>query len=578
MDHSLPLISTLVIAFTLALVLGYAAERIFRAPALVGYLLAGIAAGKYTPGVFADPALAGQLSEIGVMLLMFGVGLHFSFGDLLKVKGIAVPGAVLQMTIATLLGGAAAHFLWGWHWGEALVLGMCLSCASTVVLIKALEVRGILSSRDGQIAVGWLVVEDIATVVILVLLPVLASLSGSGEQSLSAGDVLWLIAKTLFNVAAFAALMLLIGRRVLPLALGAIARTGSRELFTLFILAAALGVAYGAAGIFSVSFALGAFFAGAVMRESSLAHRAASETLPFQDAFSVLFFVGVGMMFDWHILVESPLQLLAVLIVILAGKSLTAFALVHLMGHPLRTALTVSAALAQIGEFSFILAVEAQSLGLADGHTVNLIVGAAILSIALNPVLFSSLPRVRSLLTKRWEWARRAARREQPLRIADGVPEASGGQLVLIAGSTPAAFGVMRRLSASGAAVCGLVHGEKEAERLRESGIRAMHGSGTDAQMLLRAGVMSARLLVIFEAPSEALRIAEIARALNAELHVTAVGGDEELWKEIPEKSGLRFICPEEAAVRHIAETVRSALEKGTGAGMPAGRSAAAEG
>jgi CPA2 family monovalent cation:H+ antiporter-2 len=578
MEHSLPLISTLVIAFTLALVLGYAAERIFRAPALVGYLAAGIAAGEYTPGVFADPELAEQLSEIGVMLLMFGVGLHFSFGDLLKVKGIAVPGAVLQMAIATLLGGTAAHFFWGWHWGAALVLGLCLSCASTVVLIKALEVRGILSSRDGQIAVGWLVVEDIATVVILVLLPVLAGLSGSGGQSLSAAEVLWLIAKTLFNVAAFIALMLLIGRRVLPLALGAIARTGSRELFTLFILAAALGVAYGAAGIFSVSFALGAFFAGAVMRESSLAHRAASETLPFQDAFSVLFFVGVGMMFDWHILVESPLELLTVLAVILIGKSLTAFALVHFMGYPLRTSLTVGAALAQIGEFSFILVVQAQSLGLADKNAVNLIVGAAILSIALNPVLFSSLGRARALLTKRWEWARRAARREEVFRVEDGAAEPAGERSVLVVGSSPAACGVMRRLSAAGVPVCGLVHGEKEAAGLREGGIRALTGSGTDAQKLLTAGVMNARLMVIFETPAEALRIAEIARTLNAGLPVTAVGGDEGLWKEVPEKSGLHFICPEEAAVRYIADTVRSALENGTGAGTPAGRRAAAEG
>lgn len=263
MEHSLPLISTLVIAFSLALVFGFLAERLFKAPPLVGYLLAGIAAGKYTPGVFADAALAQQLSEIGVMLLMFGVGLHFSVRDLMNVKGIAVPGAVLQMFIATLLGGLVAHFVWDWHWGDALVLGMCLSCASTVVLLKALEVRGILQSMDGQIAVGWLVVEDVATVLILVLLPPLAGLLGSdAAPGITGKDIAIQIAITIGNVIAFIAVMMLVGRRVLPWIMAQVARTGSRELFTLFVLAAAVGIAYGASAIFNVSFALGAFFAG----------------------------------------------------------------------------------------------------------------------------------------------------------------------------------------------------------------------------------------------------------------------------------------------------------------------------
>ncbi|WP_423838107.1 cation:proton antiporter, partial [Sutterella wadsworthensis] len=442
MDHSLPLISTLVIAFSLALVFGFIAERVFRSPALVGYLLAGIAAGKYTPGVVADAALASQLSEIGVMLLMFGVGLHFSLKDLWSVKSVAVPGAVLQMTIATALGACFAHWFFDRHWAEAIVLGVSLSCASTVVLLKALDVRGKLTSPDGRIAVGWLVVEDIATVLILVLLPPFANLMMPGTPGASTrlanADILWMIGQTLFNAALFVVVMLVVGRRVLPWAMGQVARTGSRELFTLFVLAAAVGVAYGASEIFHVSFALGAFFAGMVMRESRFAHRAATESLPLQDAFSVLFFVGVGMLFDWHILLESPLEVLTVLLIILFGKSIGAFGLVYFMRYPLHTAMIAAVALAQIGEFSFILIGQAVELGLADMSTVNLVVAGAILSIALNPGLFWAEPHISRWLTSRFAWARRAAMRHAPYESlpADTEAEKLQGQAV-VAGSGP---------------------------------------------------------------------------------------------------------------------------------------------
>ncbi|MCI5850203.1 MAG: cation:proton antiporter, partial [Sutterellaceae bacterium] len=459
MDHSLPLISTLVVAFSLALVFGYIAERFLKTPPLVGYLLAGIAVGQHTPGVYADQTLASQLSEIGVMLLMFGVGLHFSFKNLLKVKGIAVPGAVLQMVCATLLGGAITHFFWGWHWGEALVLGLCLSCASTVVLIKALEVQGIQNTMDGQIAVGWLVVEDIATVVILVLLPVFAKIVKDSSASVSVPDVLWAVLVTLFNVAAFVAIMLLVGRRLLPWGLKQISRTGSRELFTLFVLAVALGVAFGAAEIFHVSFALGAFFAGTVMQESSYAHRAASETLPFQDAFSVLFFVGVGMMLDWHILLQSPIQVLVVLLIIMLGKSAVAFTLVHLLQYPLHTSLTVSASLAQIGEFSFILVVEAMGLGLADRNTVNLIVGAALFSIALNPVVFGLIPQVKEKMKERWAWAKAADERKPAFSVLeeDEAEEAAAKSSMLVVGDSPFALLLMKSLHEAGMPIVAVV-------------------------------------------------------------------------------------------------------------------------
>ncbi|MDR0440204.1 MAG: cation:proton antiporter, partial [Candidatus Accumulibacter sp.] len=416
MEHEFTLITTIAAGFGLALALGFLAERL-RVPALVGYLVAGIIIGPATPGFVADVALASQLSEIGVMLLMFGVGLHFSLKDLLAVKRIAIPGAVAQMGLATLLGTLVAA-LWGWDWGGSFVFGLSLSCASTVVLLKALEALGVLESMNGRIAVGWLVVEDLATVLILVLLPPLAGILGGGAPAVaeSAGqESLWItIGKTLLQVSAFIVLMLVAGRRIIPLLLWQVARIGSRELFTLSVIATAIGIAYGASVWFSVSFALGAFFAGMVMRESEFSHRAAEESLPLRDAFSVLFFVAVGMLFEPGILVEAPFKVFAAVAIIILGKSLAATALVLLFRYPMHTALTVAASLAQIGEFSFILAGLGMSLHLMPKEGMNLILAGALISIAVNPLVFMAVAPLRRWLLERYEFARHLEERENP--------------------------------------------------------------------------------------------------------------------------------------------------------------------
>lgn len=562
MEHSLPLISTLVIAFSLALVFGFLAERLFKAPPLVGYLLAGIAAGQYTPGVFADPALAHQLSELGVMLLMFGVGLHFSVKDLLSVKFIAIPGAVLQMFIATLLGGLVAHFAWGWHWGEALVLGMCLSCASTVVLLKALEVRGILPTHNGQIAVGWLVVEDIATVLILVLLPPLAGLLGSQPSSAITGqDIAIQIAITLGNVAAFIAVMFLIGRRLLPWLMTQVARTGSRELFTLFVLASAVGIAYGASAIFSVSFALGAFFAGMVMRESRFAHRAATESLPLQDAFCVLFFVGVGMLFDWHILIDAPLSVLTILLIIMLGKSLAAFGLVYFLRYPLQTALIVSASLAQIGEFSFILVAQARELGLADDYTVNLIVGAAILSIALNPVVFSLIPRLTLQLTSRWGWAREAALREAPFeKMDDDTPTDQLRHQIVLTGDTSLLVPLATQLYRDNQTIVVVTANQTAATTLDEIGIKVIAGDPCDATTLIHAHLQHAELLMVLDNRTTSIHIIETARTIKTDLPITVIASDPGIWADVPGYDHVRFVNTETLTASALSLSVSDAI------------------
>lgn len=562
MEHSLPLISTLVIAFSLALVFGFLAERLFKAPPLVGYLLAGIAAGQYTPGVFADPALAHQLSELGVMLLMFGVGLHFSVKDLLSVKFIAIPGAVLQMFIATLLGGLVAHFAWGWHWGEALVLGMCLSCASTVVLLKALEVRGILPTHNGQIAVGWLVVEDIATVLILVLLPPLAGLLGSQPSSAITGqDIAIQIAITLGNVAAFIAVMFLIGRRLLPWLMTQVARTGSRELFTLFVLASAVGIAYGASAIFSVSFALGAFFAGMVMRESRFAHRAATESLPLQDAFCVLFFVGVGMLFDWHILIDAPLSVLTILLIIMLGKSLAAFGLVYFLRYPLQTALIVSASLAQIGEFSFILVAQARELGLADDYTVNLIVGAAILSIALNPVVFSLIPRLTLQLTSRWGWAREAALREAPFeKMDDDTPTDQLRHQIVLTGDTSLLVPLATQLYRDNQTIVVVTANQTVATTLDEIGIKVIAGDPCDATTLIHAHLQHAELLMVLDNRTTSIHIIETARTIKTDLPITVIASDPGIWADVPGYDHVRFVNTETLTASALSLSVSDAI------------------
>lgn len=390
MSHETSLIATIAVSLAFAFVGGFIAVRL-HLPPLVGYLLAGIAVGPFTPGFVADVQLAPQLAEIGVILLMFGVGLHFSVDELWSVRAIALPGAVTQILVATILGTGLA-ILWGWSWGAGLVFGLALSVASTVVVLRALEARHSLTSTDGHIAMGWLIVEDLVMVLTLVLLPALAEPLGgqalSEEHVVASTPLVITLALTLGKVIVFVALMLLVGKRLFPWLLKHVERTHSRELFTLAVTALALGVAFGSAQLFGVSLALGAFFAGVVLNESELSHRAAADLQPLQDAFGALFFVAVGMLFDPNILIQQPLQVLAVLAIIVVGKSLAAFGIVRLLHYPTSTARTIAAALAQIGEFSFILAGLGLTLGLLPLEGQHLILAGALLSITLNPLVF----------------------------------------------------------------------------------------------------------------------------------------------------------------------------------------------
>jgi CPA2 family monovalent cation:H+ antiporter-2 len=398
MPHDAPLITMLALAFVIAFAFGMIAQK-FRLSPLVGYLLAGIAVGPHTPGFVADTVLAQQLAEVGVILLMFGVGLHFSPTDLMRVRWIAIPGAIAQMAVATLLGFAAAQ-VFGWGIGGGLVFGLALSVASTVVLLRALESRNEVDSDHGHIAVGWLLVEDILMIAALLLLPAFADLLADRPQA-SGNSLAYSLLITVAKVALFAALALVVGRRVIPWLLQHVAETGSRELFTLAVLACALGIAFGAAVLFDVSFALGAFFAGVIMNESEFSHDAAQRSLPFQDAFAVMFFVSVGMLFQPSIIFEAPLGVLAVLLIILLGKSVAAFLIVLAFRHPLTSALTISASLAQIGEFSFILAGLGVSYGLLPPEGRDLIMAGALLSISLNPLLFRALEPLETWLRAR---------------------------------------------------------------------------------------------------------------------------------------------------------------------------------
>ena len=390
MPHDISLISTIAVGLAFAFVGGFIAARL-GLPPLVGYLLAGVAVGPFTPGFVADVQLAPQLAEIGVILLMFGVGMHVSLRDLLAVKRIAIPGALAQMAVATALGCGLA-LAWGWQISAGLVFGLALSVASTVVLLRALEAQGSMDSEVGRIAVGWLIVEDLLMVLALVMLPALAPTDGPSGAS---GGALWaMLGLTLGKVALFIALMLVVGMRLFPWLLTQVDRTGSRELFTLAVMALALGIAFGSAALFGVSFALGAFFAGIVINESDLSHRAAAESQPLQDMFGVLFFVSVGMLFDPMVLVEQPLQVLMVVAVIVVGKTIAALAIVRLLGYPMSTAVTVSASLAQIGEFSFILAGLGVALNLLPKEAGNLILAGALLSITLNPLTFRVMAKL----------------------------------------------------------------------------------------------------------------------------------------------------------------------------------------
>ena len=401
MHHETSLITTMAVGLALACLLALVAHRL-RLPLIAGYLMAGVVIGPFTPGYVADQEIATQLAEMGVILLMFGVGLHFSPKDLMAVKSIAVPGAIGQIAVATAVGTGLALLL-GWSLGASIIFGLCLSVASTVVLLRALQDRDQARSDQGRIAVGWLVVEDLVMVIALVLIPPLSGLLGGDRQPvdpevaevarLGLGTIGATLAITLAKVAAFVAVMLIGGRRVVPWMLHYTAHTHQRELFRLSVLSIALGVAWLASAVFGVSFALGAFFAGMVMSTSTLSAQAMRDTLPFRDAFAVLFFVSVGMLFNPAGLVGQPFSLAATVLIIVAVKSVAAYGIVRAFGHDRTVALTIAAALAQIGEFSFILVVMAEDLGIVPPEARDLVVAGALVSILINPLLFRALDR-----------------------------------------------------------------------------------------------------------------------------------------------------------------------------------------
>jgi monovalent cation:H+ antiporter-2, CPA2 family len=561
MQHDIPLITTIAAALGLALLLGFAAARL-RLPALVGYLVAGVLIGPFTPGFVADTKLASELAEIGVMLLMFGVGLHFSLGDLLAVRKVAVPGAVVQMLAATALGFGLATW-WGWSAAAALVFGLALSVASTVVLLRALESLGLLESFNGRIAVGWLVVEDLAMVLVLVLLPPLAPVL-TGTASADPQVLLRSVGMTLLLVSIFVVLMLVVGRRLFPWVLWQVQRLGSRELFTLCVVAAAVGIAYGATKLFGVSFALGAFFAGMVLRESKFSHRAAEETLPLRDAFAVLFFVSVGMLFDPRILVDQPLRVLAVVGVIVVGKSVAAAVLVLLLRYPLHTALTVSASLAQIGEFSFILLALGSTLGVMPVQAQSLVVAGALISIAINPLVFKAIGPLQRALLARSQLARELAQRDDPLAELPITtdPRYLSHQVVLVG------YGRVGRKLAEGLLANQLpfVVAEQSrelVEELRARGIPAVFGDAGQPEVLVQAHVARARMLVIATRDTLGVRqMATHARLLNPGIEIAVRSHSSEEARRLEEEiSGRVFVGEHELALamtHHVLERCRA--------------------
>ncbi|MEQ1064462.1 cation:proton antiporter [Acinetobacter sp. XH1741] len=549
MPHDVDLIILLAVGFGVALFFGYIAARL-RLPPLIGYLIAGIIISPNTPGIEADIHLANQLAELGVMFLMFGVGMHFSLNDLLQVRRIALPGAILQIAVATLL-GLGVSMLWGWSFGSALVFGLSLSCASTVVLLKALGDRGLLDSVNGKIAVGWLLVEDLVMVLVLVLLPATAVLLGGKAPAGAEGNIWLTLGITLLKVVGFIAFMLIVGKRVVPIIMQFVARLGSRELFTLTVVAAAVSIAYGSYAIFGVSMALGAFFAGMVVKESDFSHRAEEETLPLREIFSILFFVSVGMLFDPHILIERPLHILAVIAIIMIGKTLAAMALVLFFRYPINTALTVGASLAQIGEFSFILATLGVSLGLLTLEAQNLILAGALFSITLNSFVFSAIEPVQRWIRERSHLARLLERSGDPLAmLPDEVDQAYLRDQVVIVGYGGVGRRITENLIDQNIKVVIAEENREIVEKLRQSNIAAVSGVATEPGVLIQAHIMHARLLVI--SPMDILdihRIVDIAKQLNPQIQVLICAESKEEAAIIRDENiGEVFYAKEEMA------------------------------
>jgi CPA2 family monovalent cation:H+ antiporter-2 len=580
MPHDTPLIATIVAGLGLAFIFGALANR-FRIPPLVGYLVAGVLVGPNTPGFVADASLANELAEIGVILLMFGVGLHFSLKDLLSVRAIAVPGAIVQIGFATLLGVGLAWML-GWSVGAGLVFGLALSVASTVVLLRALQERRLIETERGRIAVGWLIVEDLAMVLALVLLPALAGVLGgqplvedhASLLSLPASYGIWgVVGVTLAKVAAFVVVMLVVGRRVIPWILHYVAHTGSRELFRLSVLAIALGVAFGAAKLFGVSLALGAFFAGMIMSESELSHRAAEESLPLRDAFSVLFFVSVGMLFDPSSLISNGLPILATLAIIVIGKSLAAFVIVIAFRYPIVTALMISASLAQIGEFSFILAELGVGLKLLPEQGRDLILAGAILSILLNPLMFLALDRLKPWLEKRdgktrpAEEARPIGPATEPGHVAsvavarskeDGPPARTtltGHSILIGYGRVGSLVGAALKEAALPFLV--VEDADKTLAKLKADGVETVAGNAANADVFAAANPEGAKRLILaipnaFEAGQIVLR----ARAANPAINVIARAHSDAEVEHLKNLGADTVIMGEREIARGIVEVV----------------------
>ncbi len=582
MPHNTPLITTIVAALGLAFVFGAIANRL-RIPPLVGYLVAGILVGPFTPGYVADQNLAPQLAEIGVILLMFGVGLHFSLKDLLSVGTIAVPGAVVQIAVATALGLGMA-LLMGWTVPAGLVFGLALSVASTVVLLKALQERRLVDTERGRIAVGWLIVEDLAMVLALVLLPALAgAINGQDAQhadwlsrKLDLG-LLGMLGLTVAKVVAFVAFMLIIGRRVIPWILHYIAHSGSRELFRLAVLAIALGVAYGAAQLFGVSLALGAFFAGMILSESELSHQAAQESLPLRDAFAVLFFVSVGMMFDPASLLREPLPILAALFIIVVGKSLAAFLIVLAFRHPVSTALTISASLAQIGEFSFILAELGVKLDLLPERARGLILAGAIMSILLNPLMFTLMDRLRPWVEKRLgqtqpDLAAQADPSQPSTDTAAAEPDTAHAPLpvsqlqdhVIIIGYGRVGSLVGSQLQDRGVPFLVVEDADKTVARLRENGTEVIVGNAAKPEILKATNPGAASYLVVaIPNAFEAGQVIEQARKANPTLRIVTRAHSDAEVEHLSGRGADEVIMGEREIARGIGDYLLRSFQTG---------------
>ena len=531
MPHDTALLLTIAGAFAAAFLLGFLAIRL-GFPPLVGYLVAGVVLGPHSPGFVADVAAAQQLAEVGVILLMFGVGLHFSPGDLLRVRRVAVPGALLQMPVAAALGFALARG-WGWTPAAAMVFGISLCVASTVVVLRTLEDRGMMDAVDGRIAVGWLIVEDLVVVLVLVLLPVfLPALEGGGGSGAAPdGRALGAaLAATLAKMAAFIGGMLLVGRRVVPWLLARVARTGSRELFTLAVLGVALGVALGAAGVFGISVALGAFVAGVVIGESDLSHRAAADALPFQDAFAVLFFVSVGMLIDPRVLMDQPLRVLATAGVVLLGNSVLVTLLLVLLRHPVGPSLRLGAAFGQVGEFSFIMAGLGVSMGVLPEEGRSLVLAAALVTIVANPLLYRGAQRLAAWLARFPALIDRMERTREPRVATTAVFQAVPRDHVILVGYGRVGRTIGDALQRRSIPFVAIEQDRRTLEVMRSMGVPAIYGNATRADILQLAHPATARLLVVATPdPYHAQVVIERAREANAALQVVVrTHGDEE--------------------------------------------------